>query len=88
MAEKLFGAARVPEVAETYAMALAASGRFKKAVELQQEAVTATAADTPGARFIADNLARYRQGRPAGAGWSPDDPAFFPRSPAASRRSA
>ena len=88
MAEKLFGAARVPEVAETYAMALAASGRFKRAVELQQEAVTATAADTPGARFIADNLARYRQGRPAGAGWSPDDPAFFPRSPAASQRSA
>jgi len=88
MAEKLFGAARVPEVAETYAMALAASGHFKKAVELQQEAVTAPPADTPAMRFITDNLARYRQHRPASAGWSPDDPAFFPRSPAASRRSA
>jgi tetratricopeptide (TPR) repeat protein len=88
MAEKLFAAARVPEAAETFAMALAASGRFKKAVELQQEALNTRGADAHSARFVEDNLARYRQNRPASAGWAPDDPAFFPRSPAASRRSA
>ncbi len=88
MAEKLFGAARVPEFAETYAMALAASGHYKKAIELQQEAINTLGADSSSARFAADNLSRYRRNRPALSGWASDDPAFFPRSPAASRRSA
>ena len=87
MAQKLFEAARVPDVGQTYAMALAEVGRFDEATKLQQE--TIIAAERSGAAiskaFLAGNLARYQRRQPAREGWASDDPVFAPRSPAARR---
>jgi hypothetical protein len=68
-------------------MALAESGRFGEAATLQQETIIGyQRSKTPvDAQFLERNLRLYRQRSPARAGWSPHDPVFFPRSPAAAR---
>jgi tetratricopeptide (TPR) repeat protein len=87
LARKLFEVARVPDVGQTYAMALAENGRFEEAAKLQEETIIAferSGAAVSG-KFLADNLDRYRRREPARAGWAADDPVFAPRSPAARR---
>jgi tetratricopeptide (TPR) repeat protein len=88
LSRALFRSTRAPDVLQTHAMALAASGRFEEAVEMQRNAISA--AQSTGAsrseRFLAENLARYQRHLPAQQGWSDDDPVFSPRSPAAARR--
>jgi len=87
LAQKLFEATRIPETGQTYAMALAESGRFDEAIKLQQETIIAI--ERSGAQvskeFVTGNLARYQKHQPARAGWPADDPVFAPRSPAARR---
>jgi tetratricopeptide (TPR) repeat protein len=86
MAKALFESTQHPEVGQTYAMALAETGKFDEAVKLQQETISVV--DPKGANFmkpfLARNLALYRQRKPAREGWAVDDPAFQPRSPAVS----
>ena len=87
LSQKLFEATRSLAVGQTYAMALAENGRFREAATLQQETIIGyQRSKTPvDAEFLERNLRLYRQGRPAREGWSPRDPVFFPRSPAAAR---
>jgi len=85
LSEKLFQATRSLAVGQTYAMALAESGRFTEATKLQQETIIGyQRSKTPvDPDFLQHNLRLYQQHRPARDGWSPRDPVFFPRSPAA-----
>ena len=87
LSQKLFEATRSLPVGQTYAMALAENGRFAEAATLQHETIigyqrSKTVADR---EFLERNLRLYRQGKPSREGWSAQDPAFFPRSPAAGR---
>jgi tetratricopeptide (TPR) repeat protein len=88
LASALFARMPVSETAETYAMALAASGRYAEAAKLQQQAIVARdrSGGTAPVAFMADNLSRYQHRQPARAAWAEDDPVFQPRSGAASRR--
>jgi tetratricopeptide (TPR) repeat protein len=90
LAKSVFERTRSPDVGQTYAMALAASGRFAEAVTLQQETIIAF--ERSGApvskQFLVGNLARYRRHLRASNGWAADDPLFAPRSPAAARRAS
>ena len=85
LSEKLFQATRSLAVGQTYAMALAESGRFKEATTLQQETIIGyQRSKTPvDAGFLQQNLRLYQHQKPAREGWSPRDPVFSPRSPAA-----
>ena len=73
------------DVAQSYAMALAESGRFDDAVKMQQEALAEfTRAGVAFALpLLEKNLALYRARKPTREGWSFDDPIFQPRSGAA-----
>jgi predicted Zn-dependent protease len=85
LSQKLFEATRSLAVGQTYAMALAESGRFGEATTLQQETIIGyQRSKTPvDAQFLERNLGLYRSRKAAREGWSARDPAFFPRSPAA-----
>ena len=85
LSEKLFQATRSLAVGQTYAMALAESGRFKEATTLQQETIIGyQRSKTPvDVEFLQHNLRLYQEHKPARDGWSPGDPALSPRSPAA-----
>jgi tetratricopeptide (TPR) repeat protein len=87
LSQKLFEKTRSLAVGQTYAMALAQSGRFGEAATLQQETIIGyQRSKTPvDAQFLERNLRLYRDRKPAREGWSERDPAFFPRSPAAAR---
>ncbi len=73
------------EVAQTLAMALAETGDFKGAVQVQQQVIAAVARGGVTPPFLQENLTRYEQRRPARAAWAADDPIFRPRSPAVAR---
>ena len=66
--------------AETLAMALAEVGHFGRAIELQQKLIAevknAQRADLED--LLAENLARYRRGKPCRIPWRDDDPIFSP----------
>ena len=84
MAQPLFESTRSLAVGQTYAMALARVGRFDEAVRLQQETIigyqrSGSPVDTA---FLQRNLDAYLRHQPAEAGWSTNDGAFQPRSPA------
>ena len=85
MAMSLFEANSSLEIGQTYAMALAESGNFTKAAELQQEIIsTYERSGMPVDKFfVAQNLAAYLRNEPVRDGWSIEDPVFRPRSPAA-----
>jgi hypothetical protein len=76
-----------PDVALSYAMALAETGQFDAALALQERTVAAAGSAWPEVvrRFALRLAAEYRQSRPAREPWPPGDPAFSPRSPAAAR---
>jgi Flp pilus assembly protein TadD len=85
LSEKLFQATRSLAVGQTYAMALAESGRFAEAATLQRETIIGyQRSKTPvDAEFLQQNLRLYEGHKPARDGWSPRDAVFAPRSPAA-----
>jgi tetratricopeptide (TPR) repeat protein len=85
MAMSLFEANFSLEIGQTYAMALAESGNFTKAAELQQEIISTYARSGIAfdKSFVAQNLAAYLRNEPVRDGWSTEDPVFRPRSPAA-----
>lgn len=87
MAKSLFETTLSLTVGQTYAMALAENGNFTEAAKLQQETITGyERSRMPVDRsFLEQNLAAYLQHQPVRAGWSPEDPVFWPRSPAATR---
>jgi tetratricopeptide (TPR) repeat protein len=88
IAKELFENSRAPSDGQTLAMAMAATGDFEHAIQLQQE--TEIAYDRMGRPeakpFLEQNLASYRAGRTASDPWAATDPLFQPRSPAASRQ--
>ena len=65
---------------ETLAMALAMSGQFNRAVQVQQammnEVKQSGRADLAG--LLEENLNRYRSGQPCRTPWRADDPIFSP----------
>ena len=87
LSQELFEKTRSLAVGQTYAMALAENGRFAEATTLQRETLIGyERSKTPVDKdFLERNLRLYEQRRPAREGWSPHDPAFQPRSPAAAR---
>jgi len=87
LSQELFEKTRSLAVGQTYAMALADNGRFAEATTLQRETIIGyERSKTPVDKdFLDRNLRLYEQRRPAREGWSPRDPAFHPRSPAAAR---
>ena len=76
MAMSLFEANSTLEIGQTYAMALAESGNFTKAAELQQEIISAyERSGIPVDKFfVAQNLAAYLRNEPVRDGWSTEDP--------------
>ena len=68
------------ESVETLAMALAETGQFERAVQVQRAMIS----DLEGnqrfdlARLLADNLALYECGQPCRLPWREDDPVFSP----------
>ena len=85
IAKALFEQTLSPEVGQTYAMALAETGRFTDAVSLQQETIIAyqrSKADV-SKPFLERNLASYQRREAAREAWPADDPLFRPRAPAA-----
>jgi tetratricopeptide (TPR) repeat protein len=86
LARPLHERTRSPDVAESLAMAYAETGQFDTAAATQQSAIAQFGAARPApARAHAERMvAAYRAGRPAREPWHADDPAFRPRSPAAS----
>lgn len=85
LGEKLFQATRSLAVGQTYAMALAESGRFTEATTLQRETIIGYERSKAPVDmdFLRHNLRLYQLQKPARDGWSRTDPVFFPRSPAA-----
>ena len=83
MARALFEATRSPDVGQTYAMALAETGDFERAISLQRETVIAyeRMGDASMKPFLQKNLASYEHHRPTREPWPTDDPIFKPRSP-------
>jgi tetratricopeptide (TPR) repeat protein len=91
LSKALFESAHDPNVGQTYAMALASSGRFDEAVKLQRETIIVFEHSSAGAAlkpFLERNLARYERHTASREGWPPDDPLWMPRSPAAQRATA
>jgi tetratricopeptide (TPR) repeat protein len=85
LVQRLFESTRDPDVGQTYAMALAETGRFEQAAVLQRETMIVFEHTGRQARkpFLQRNLGLYEQRKPAREGWDADDPVFQPRSPAA-----
>lgn len=85
LARALFESTRDPDVGQTYAMALAETGSFDQAVQLQRETILVFEHTGGQARkpFLQKNLERYERREAAREGWPADDPALQPRSPAA-----
>jgi tetratricopeptide (TPR) repeat protein len=72
------------DVAQTLAMALAESGAFDEAVQVQEGALAVFRQNGPAwlVPLLERNLALYRQKKPSREGWVAEDPVFQPRSPA------
>jgi tetratricopeptide (TPR) repeat protein len=72
------------DVGQTYAMALAETGRFDDAVKLQKAAIGGFEISGPPwlIPLLKRNLALYEQHKPSREGWAAEDPLFAPRSPA------
>ena len=68
------------EVGVTYAMALAAVGRFKEAAFYQQAIIQQleSSGEFTLARQLRENLALYTHQKPCTRPWAPDDPIFHP----------
>ncbi len=68
------------EVGVTYAMALAAVGRFKEAAFYQQAIIQQleSSREFTLARQLRENLALYAHQKPCTRPWAPDDPIFHP----------
>jgi len=84
LAKRLFEATKDPDAGQSYAMALAETGRFNEAIVLQRETITVLAHTGREYQkpFLEANLALYTSHKPSRAGWPPDDPLLMPRSPA------
>lgn len=85
LAKALFASTKNPEVGQTYAMALAETGKFEEAVVLQRETIIVLEhmGRTQKKPFLERNLAQYVEHKPIRQGWAADDIVFQPRSPAA-----
>lgn len=66
------------EHAEALAMALAAAGDMEAATKLQLEALDMASAGGAAAKFMGDNLARYRRGQSAERPWAEDAAVYLP----------
>ncbi|HUG79573.1 MAG TPA: tetratricopeptide repeat protein [Burkholderiales bacterium] len=79
-ARLLYEARPRPEQAATLAMALAASGHFAEAAELQSGALEAARAEArpDDVAALEEDLALYRAGRPASRAWRPGASVFDP----------
>ena len=81
MAEQLLGESQKTldegaAVGETYAMALAASGRYATAVAVQQDVratVQKSGASDDILRRVGENLSQYERGRPCRRPWTADE---------------
>ncbi|MBI4512677.1 MAG: tetratricopeptide repeat protein [Gemmatimonadetes bacterium] len=73
MAERLVSSVRRPETLETLAMAYAQVGRFREAIEIQEQAIRAAQEEglTATLDFLRSNLRRYQEGKPSRSPWSP-----------------
>ena len=69
-------------LAESSAMALAETGRFKDAVARQRQAIAMATQAGRGdlANRLAGNLHRYESGMPSRMPWADDDPVHFPNA--------
>ena len=85
MAKSLFEKNSSLEIGQTYGMALAETGNFTKAAELQQDIISSyERSGLPVDKsFLVHNLTAYRQSQSVREGWSAQDLVFWPRSPAA-----
>jgi len=84
LAQTLFQTTRNPDVGQTYAMALAEAGKFAEAATLQKETmIVYEHMKAPmDKEFMVRNLERYQKQQATREGWSANDPAMEPRSPA------
>jgi hypothetical protein len=89
-ARELYLASPDIEAAQTYAMALAATGDFGEAQSVQTEVVAAALRSNRVAtlNFAVSNLARFKDRLTVLSGWAPDDPLLRPRSGAVARPAA
>jgi tetratricopeptide (TPR) repeat protein len=87
LAKGLFESTHRLAAGQTYAMAFAETGNFTDAVKLQQQTIIGyERSGTPVDKsFLARNLLLYQRHRASREGWPAGDPAFQPRSPAATR---
>jgi tetratricopeptide (TPR) repeat protein len=85
MAKSLFEKNLGLEVGQTYGMALAETGNFTEAAELQQNIISSYERSRMPVdkSFLVHNLTAYRQSQSVREGWSAEDLVFQPRSPAA-----
>jgi Flp pilus assembly protein TadD len=85
MAKSLFEKNQGLEVGQTYGMALAETGNFTEAAELQQNIISSYERSRMPVdkSFLVHNLTAYRQSQSVRDGWSAEDLVFRPRSPAA-----
>jgi tetratricopeptide (TPR) repeat protein len=85
MSQSLFEKNSNLEIGQTYGMALAETGSFIKAAELQQDIISSYERSRMPVdkAFLVHNLTAYRQGQSVREGWSAQDLVFSPRSPAA-----
>ena len=85
MSQSLFEKNSNLEIGQTYGMALAETGNFAKAAELQQDIISnyERSRIPVDKSFLVHNLSAYRQAQPVREGWSAQDLVFWPRSPAA-----
>jgi tetratricopeptide (TPR) repeat protein len=87
LSQRLLQSSSSPELGQTLAMALAETGDFSRAVDVQQQVIAAYRGSAPAAWLAAleSNLARYGQRQAARQPWPDNDPIFQPRSPAVMR---
>jgi tetratricopeptide (TPR) repeat protein len=66
--------------AQTIAMALAETGQFQKAADIQRKVIEAAQGESSGSRIadLRETLNLYEQGRACRTPWPDDDPIFVP----------
>jgi tetratricopeptide (TPR) repeat protein len=66
--------------AETVAMALAETGQFEKAANIQRSVIETVEQESPGPQvdLLRETLAHYEHGEACRTPWRDDDPIFFP----------
>jgi len=83
LAQKIAATTQTTEVGETLAMAFAETGDYSRAVDVQQDVITAArdAGLTDTVAIMARNLRLYQQRQPCRTPWDPRDPVNQPGPP-------